>query len=163
MEWLPYNNIDCTLIPENVRSSLLLGRSKTMLICFDKAERHLPDRCLGQYGILQGIPDDVQHWERKSRGVDSGIHLSGKMEPELNEWSARYHHIVQGDDGVDESEYMDWYLRITRKFVGRPVSPLPQIQRTVKFRTKKKRMVIPCLLLLISTSYKLLSLFYLYF
>ncbi|XP_050228076.1 protein MAIN-LIKE 2-like isoform X2 [Mercurialis annua] len=140
VDWLPYNNVDSRLIPENVTSSLILGRSKTMLICFDKAERHLPDRCLRQYGMLQGIPLDVEHWERKTRGVDSGIHLSGKMESELNEWSARYHHIVQDDGGVDESEYMNWYFSITRKYVGRPVSPLPQIQQTVTFRTKKKRM-----------------------
>ncbi|KAJ9172862.1 hypothetical protein P3X46_016059 [Hevea brasiliensis] len=141
VEWVPYNNLDSNLIPKSVRSSLILGRSKTMLICFDKAERHLPDRCLRQIGMLQGIPKDVDHWERKSRGVDSGIDLSGKMESELSEWSARKLHIVQDDGGrVDEREYMHWYSRITRKFVGRPVSPLPQFQRTVKFRTKKKRM-----------------------
>ncbi|KAF2302192.1 hypothetical protein GH714_033696 [Hevea brasiliensis] len=141
VEWVPYNNLDSNLIPKSVRSILILGRSKTMLICFDKAERHLPDRCLRQIGILQGIPKDVDHWERKSRGVDSGIDLSGKMESELSEWSARKLHIVQDDGGgVDEREYMHWYSRITRKFVGRPVSPLPQFQRTVKFRTKKKRM-----------------------
>ncbi|XP_021593151.1 protein MAIN-LIKE 2-like isoform X2 [Manihot esculenta] len=140
VEWLPYNNLDSKLIPKNIASSLILGRSKTMLICFDKAERHLPDRCLRQHGMLQGIPKDVEHWERKSRGVDSGVDLSGKMESEVSEWSARKLHIMQYDGGVDESEYMHWYSRITRKFVGRPVSPLPQFQRAVKFRTKKKRM-----------------------
>lgn len=146
VEWLPYNNLDSKLIPKNIASSLILGRSKTMLICFDKAERHLPDRCLRQHGMLQGIPKDVEHWERKSRGVDSGVDLSGKMESEVSEWSARKLHIMQYDGGVDESEYMHWYSRITRKFVGRPVSPLPQFQRAVKFRTKKKRMVILTLL-----------------
>ncbi|KAJ8763014.1 hypothetical protein K2173_023219 [Erythroxylum novogranatense] len=140
VEWLPYQNLNGTLLPESVRNSLILGRSQTMLICFDKAERHLPDRCLRQQNMLQGIPEDVQQWERKSRGVDSGIDLSEKMVSELNEWSARRLHILQGGSGVDESEYMYWYLRITRKFVGRPVSPLPHIQRTIKFRTKKKRM-----------------------
>uniref|UniRef100_A0A2P2KBW6 Uncharacterized protein LOC105644300 isoform X1 n=1 Tax=Rhizophora mucronata TaxID=61149 RepID=A0A2P2KBW6_RHIMU len=142
VEWLPYKYMNCTLIPEDIRTSLILGRSRTMLICFDKAERHLPDRCLRQHDMLQGIPKDIQQWERRSRGVDSGINLSEKMEVELNEWSARWLHIVHGDNGIDESEYQHWYLRITRKFVGRPVSPLPQFQRTVKFRTKKKRMVI---------------------
>lgn len=56
-----------------------------MLICFEKAERHLPDRCLRQHGMLQVIPQDVQPGERKIRGVDSRVDLSGKMEAEINE------------------------------------------------------------------------------
>ncbi|KOM52248.1 hypothetical protein LR48_Vigan09g090700 [Vigna angularis] len=69
-------------------------------------------------------------WERKSRGVDGGVDLSGKMESELNEWMDRQVHIVDGDEGVDESEYMEWYLRITRKFIGRPISLSTEFQRT---------------------------------
>ncbi|GMP67713.1 hypothetical protein CsSME_00027606 [Camellia sinensis var. sinensis] len=100
-----------------------------MLICFDKAERHLPDRCLRQYGMQQPIPEDVPRWERKSRGVDGGIDLSGKMESELNEWSNRHLHIVEGDEDVDDSDYMQWYLRITRKLVGRPIPISSEFQR----------------------------------
>jgi len=102
-----------------------------MLICFDKAERHLPDRCLRQYGMLQPIPEDVERWLRKSRGVDGGVDLSGKMESELNEWMDRQIHIVDGDDGVDEGGYMQWYWKITRKVVGRPISLSSEFQRTV--------------------------------
>ena len=123
--------MDSMVIPEDIKSTLILGRSKTMLICFDKAERHLPNRCLRQYGMLQSIPEDVQRWERKSRGVDGGVDLSGKMESELNEWLDRRLHIVEGDDGADENEYMLWFLRITRKFVGRPISLSSEFQRTV--------------------------------
>ncbi|PON69401.1 Aminotransferase-like mobile domain containing protein [Parasponia andersonii] len=130
VEWLPYRNMDSTLIPEDIKSNLILGRSKTMLICFDKAERHLPNRCLRQYGMLQSIPEDVQRWERKSRGVDGGVDLSGKMESELNEWSERRFHTVEGDDGADESDYLQWYLKVTRKFVGRPISLSSEFQRT---------------------------------
>ena len=103
-----------------------------MLICFDKAERHLPNRCLRQYGMLQSIPEDVERWERKSRGVDGGIDLSGKMESELNEWRDRGLQIVDGDEGVEESEYMQWYLNITRRFIGRPISLSSEFQRTVR-------------------------------
>ncbi|GAU51302.1 hypothetical protein TSUD_131460 [Trifolium subterraneum] len=130
VEWLPYRNMDSMVIPDHIKSTLILGRSKTMLICFDKAERHLPNRCLRQYGMLQSIPDDVERWERKSRGVDSGVDLSGKMESELTEWMDRQLHIVDGDEGVDESEYMDWYMRITRRFIGRPISLSSEFQRT---------------------------------
>ncbi|KHG04238.1 hypothetical protein F383_29459 [Gossypium arboreum] len=131
VEWLPYKYMDSTVIPEEIRNSLVLGRSKTMLICFDKAERHLPNRVLRQYGMLQPIPEDVPQWVRKSRGVDGGVDLSGKMESELNEWADRALHIVDGDDDADENEYMVWYLRITRKVVGRPISLSSEFQRTI--------------------------------
>ncbi|KAF5948328.1 hypothetical protein HYC85_014285, partial [Camellia sinensis] len=128
VEWCPYADIN-NVIPEETKNNLILGRSKTMLICFDKAERHLPDRCLRQYGMQQPIPEDVPRWERKSRGVDGGIDLSGKMESELNEWSNRHLHIVEGDEDVDDSDYMQWYLRITRKLVGRPIPISSEFQR----------------------------------
>ncbi|XVF71774.1 hypothetical protein PTKIN_Ptkin12aG0066200 [Pterospermum kingtungense] len=131
VEWLPYKYMDGTVIPEEIRSTLVLGRSKTMLICFDKAERHLPNRVLRQYGMLQTIPEDVAGWVRKSRGVDGGVDLSGKMESELNEWADHALQIVEGDDETDENEYMGWYLRITRKVVGRPISLSSEFQRTI--------------------------------
>ena len=131
VEWCPYTNIKPNLVPEETKNNLILGRSKTMLICFDKAERHLPDRCLRQFGLQQPIPEDVPRWERKSRGVDGGIDLSSKMESELNEWSERRLHMVDGDEDVDESEYMQWYLRITRKLVGRPIPISSEFQRMV--------------------------------
>lgn len=131
VEWVPYQNMDSFVIPENIKNNSYLWRSRTMLICFEKAERHLPDRCLRQYGMVQPIPEDVQRWERKTRGVDGGIDLSSKMESELNEWYQRECNIVKGYDASDGIEYMDWYLRITRKFVGRPISPSFEFQRMV--------------------------------
>ncbi|KAE8654889.1 thymidine kinase-like [Hibiscus syriacus] len=131
VEWLPYKYMDSTVIPVEIRNTLALGRSKTMLICFDKAERHLPNRVLRQYGMLQLIPEDVAQWVRKSRGVDGGVDLSGKMESELSEWEDRALHIVKGDDDADENEYMVWYMRITRKVVGRPISLSSEFQRTI--------------------------------
>ena len=132
VEWLPYENMDGRYIPEHIRNSLQLGRSRTMLISFDKAERHLPDRCLKQFGLFQGIPEDVHKWVRKSRGVDGGVNFSSKMEAELNEWEMRWDNIVPDDVlGVDEADYMRWYLGITRKVVGRPISLSSEFQRTV--------------------------------
>ncbi|CAI9093637.1 OLC1v1029186C1 [Oldenlandia corymbosa var. corymbosa] len=121
VEWCPYTNLSNTVIPPNILNCLILGRSKTMLICFDKAERHLPDRCLRQFGMKQNIPEDVPEWERKARGVDGGTDLSLKMESELNEWLHRRLHIVEAEEDVEESEYMQWYLNITRILVGRPI------------------------------------------
>ena len=122
MEWLPYKDINHTVIPEDIKNTLTLRASRTMLICFEKAERHLPDRCLRQFGMLQGIPNDVHRWERKSRAYDHGVDILGKMQYELDEWAMRRFYVVEGDDDVDEKEYMQWYEKITRKFVGRLTS-----------------------------------------
>ncbi|GAA0166300.1 hypothetical protein LIER_21483 [Lithospermum erythrorhizon] len=130
VDWCPYVNISRTVIPDNILSNLVLGRAKTMLICFEKAERHLPDRCLRQFGMCQSIPDDVQRWERKTRGVDGGLNLSTKMESELSEWTNRRFHIVEAEEeDVKETEYMQWYLKITRKLVGRPIPISSEFQR----------------------------------
>jgi hypothetical protein len=69
-----------------------------------------------QYCVLHSIPDDVEQWERESRGADGGVGLSGKTESELTECMDHQLRIVY------ESEYKDWYMRITRKFIGRPIS-----------------------------------------
>ncbi|CAH9080084.1 unnamed protein product [Cuscuta epithymum] len=129
VDWCPYSNISHTVVPENILNTLILGRSKTMLICFDKAERHLPDRVLRQFGMSQTIPQEVQRWERKSRGVDGGVDLSTKMESELNEWSNRHHHVVEAEEYVKESAYMQWYWDITRRLVGRPIPISSEFQR----------------------------------
>ncbi|EPS61459.1 hypothetical protein M569_13337, partial [Genlisea aurea] len=121
VDWCPYANASHTVIPETILSQLILGRSKTMLICFDKAERHLPDRCLRQFGLPQTIPRDVERWERKTRGVDGGVDLKSKMDVELAEWSDRHFRIVEGDEDFDEAEYMNWFSRITRQVIGRPM------------------------------------------
>ncbi|KAH7547153.1 protein MAIN-LIKE 2 [Ziziphus jujuba] len=139
VQWLPYTDLDCTVIPEDIKNHLNLRTSKTMLVCFDKAERHLPDRCLRQFGMPQPIPKDVQRWERKIRALDQGVDLTkdvqseakGKVQSELREWLERELYIMVGEDGVDESNYMEWYGRITRKFVGRPESLESEFQRTV--------------------------------
>lgn len=131
--------MDSTSIPVEIKDNLGLRTSKTMLVCFDKAERHLPDRCLRQFGMPQHIPKDVQRWERKIRAVDQGLDLSkdnqselkGKVQSELKEWLERELLLVEGDDGVEESKYMEWYDKITRKFVGRPESLESEFQRTV--------------------------------
>ncbi|KAL3841287.1 hypothetical protein ACJIZ3_025878 [Penstemon smallii] len=129
VEWCPYANISHTVIPDNILNQLILGRSKTMLICYDKAERHLPDRCLRQFGMHQTIPEAVQKWERKTRGVDGGVDLSGKMETELSEWANRRFHIVEAEEDLDEGDYMNWYLKVTRRLVGRPIPISSEFQR----------------------------------
>jgi hypothetical protein len=37
------------------------------------------------------------------------------------------------NEGDYESEYMDWYVRNTRKFIGRPISPSSEFQIRICF------------------------------
>ncbi|OIW17166.1 hypothetical protein TanjilG_18121 [Lupinus angustifolius] len=55
------------------------------------------------------------------------------MDLALKEWSERWLHIVEGGgDIADEVEYMQWYQKITRKYIGRVTSSLEsEYQRTV--------------------------------
>ncbi|XP_050370587.1 protein MAIN-LIKE 2-like [Argentina anserina] len=139
VNWLPYKDLSFSPNLDDFSESLILQTSKTVLICFDKAERHLPDRCLRQFGMLQPIPKDVQQWERKikwsNNGVDvtkqTNLQLKGKNQAELKEWIDRRLHIITDEENVDESMYMEWYERITRRFVGRPESLESEFQRIV--------------------------------
>lgn len=81
--------------------------------------------------MQQTIPEEVLRWERKTRGVDGGVDLSGKMEIELSEWVNRRFHIVEAEEDLDEGEYMNWYSRITRRLVGRPIPISSEFQRMV--------------------------------
>ncbi|KAL8467610.1 hypothetical protein ACS0TY_031016 [Phlomoides rotata] len=97
--WRPYANIDRTVVPTNIRRQLVLGRSQTMLICFDKAERHLPDRCLRQFGMHQTVPEPVKKWMRKTRAGNGGRGVD--MESEVKEWENRQILIEEADDHLD--------------------------------------------------------------
>lgn len=146
MKWYPYKDLDSSVIPEDIKNNLILRTSKTMLICFGKAERHLPDRCLRQFGMLQPIPEDVPKWERKIPALDQGLDLSkemdvelkGKIRSEIREWLERGFYIVEDEGGADESEYMEWYEKITRKFVGRPESLESEFQRIVSLHLESQ-------------------------
>lgn len=101
----------------------------------DKAEWHLPDRCLRQFGLRQSIPKDVQRRETKNNEVDNELDTSKRMDSELQEWSNRWQNIVdvvEDGDGTDESEYTTWYSNISRKLVHRRAFAPSQFQESVR-------------------------------
>lgn len=115
--WTPYENVD-SIIPEEFKDTLILGKSKTTLICLDKVERHVPDRCLRQFGMHQPVPEDVQ----RIKGHDGDTDPSRIMKSSCAEWSRRRDLIADEDDIADESEYKRWYSKITRRYIGRHTS-----------------------------------------
>lgn len=114
------------IIPENMRASLALGKSRTTLFCFHKAEEHLPDRCMRQFGLSQPIPQDVPLPKRNDGEADSKNEDSS-----CEEWLRRWDNIVKDDTAVGESEYMQWYSTITRRFIGRHASSESLFRETV--------------------------------
>ncbi|KAJ4824796.1 hypothetical protein Tsubulata_022786 [Turnera subulata] len=112
--WQPYENVEST-IPEEFKDSLILGKSKTTLICLDKVERHLPDRCLRQFGMHQPIPEEVL----RIRGHEGEVEPSKIMRSSCAEWARRRDLTVEEDDAIDENDYKRWYSKITRRYIGR--------------------------------------------
>ena len=126
VEWQPYHDMD-EIVPEDIKDTLILGRSRTTLICLDKAEKHLPDRCVRQFGFNQPIPQEVPQW----KGIDGEADQSKSIASSCEDWSKHRDQIVEGDDRVDDSEYLLWYSNITRKFVGRHTSLESMFRQTV--------------------------------
>lgn len=91
------------LVPGDVWQSLSLGLSRTVLICNDIAERHIPDNCLQQFGMKQPLPILVQPWERNLE-QNEDIDLFDKMKREIQEWTQRHQRIVK-DDYPNEMDY----------------------------------------------------------
>ncbi|KAH8520807.1 hypothetical protein H0E87_002022 [Populus deltoides] len=131
VEWQPYHDMD-EIVPEDIKDTLILGRSRTTLICLDKAEKHLPDRCVRQFGFNQPIPQEVPQW----KGIDGEADQSKSIASSCEDWSKHRDQIVEGDDRVDDSEYLLWYSNITRKFVGRHTSLESMFRQTVAGMTK---------------------------
>uniref|UniRef100_A0A1J3H3W0 Serine/threonine-protein phosphatase 7 long form-like protein n=1 Tax=Noccaea caerulescens TaxID=107243 RepID=A0A1J3H3W0_NOCCA len=110
--WCPYERFE-NMIPPQMKAKLILGRSKTTLVCFEKIELHFPDRCLRQFGKRQPIPQKVKRRDRKNRRVDD---LDTSMSLACDEWAERGDHIVDSPGGgsvVDDGAYMEWYARIS--------------------------------------------------
>uniref|UniRef100_A0A2N9IAZ4 Aminotransferase-like plant mobile domain-containing protein n=1 Tax=Fagus sylvatica TaxID=28930 RepID=A0A2N9IAZ4_FAGSY len=101
-------------------------RSVTPLICFQIVEWHLPNRALRQFGMQQDIPQPAN--------TDVKLHdcdLRGKVHENwrhrwrhyISIWDHRREHVVTRDKMVGlmsyHDPYMDWYRRITRRFISR--------------------------------------------
>ncbi|KAJ8756230.1 hypothetical protein K2173_024777 [Erythroxylum novogranatense] len=127
VDWLPYKNVNRT-IPEGIKLMLILGRSKTTLLCFDKSEKRNPDRCLRQFGIRQPIPQALR--------VDTEVDTLESPDSSCSEWLKRQDNIVKGGEGADCNEYYQWYSKITRRYVGRHMSLESVFRQTVAGMTK---------------------------
>uniref|UniRef100_A0A2N9EQQ3 Aminotransferase-like plant mobile domain-containing protein n=1 Tax=Fagus sylvatica TaxID=28930 RepID=A0A2N9EQQ3_FAGSY len=124
--WEPYTDDVLSSLPEYCRIGQEVWRSVTPLICFQIVEWHLPNRALCQFGMQQDIPQPAN--------TDVKLHdcdLRGKVHENWRErwrhyisiWDHRREHVVTRDKMVGlmayHDPYMDWYRRITRRFISR--------------------------------------------
>jgi hypothetical protein len=115
-----------SLLLEYCRIGQEVWRSVTPLICFQIVEWHLPNRALRQFGMQQDISQPVN--------TDVKLHdcdLRGKVHENwrhrwrnyITIWDNRREHVVTRDKMVGlmayHDPYMDWYRRITRRFISR--------------------------------------------
>uniref|UniRef100_A0A2N9GV37 Aminotransferase-like plant mobile domain-containing protein n=1 Tax=Fagus sylvatica TaxID=28930 RepID=A0A2N9GV37_FAGSY len=124
--WQPYTDDVLSSLPEYCRIGQEVWRSVTPLICFQIVEWHLPNRALRQFGMQQDIPQPV-NTDEKLHDCD----LRGKVHENWRQrwrnyitiWDHRREHVVTRDQMVGlmayHDPYMDWYRRITRRFISR--------------------------------------------
>ncbi|KAG9453192.1 hypothetical protein H6P81_006096 [Aristolochia fimbriata] len=99
--------------------------SRTPLICFEIVKMHVPDRVMLQFGLEQVTPpEDVEHVTRISQKGRVGEDWAAYYRDYIARWQAREDTVVTGSHAHTPrhalSEYMAWYLSVTRRFISPP-------------------------------------------
>lgn len=105
------------------------------LICFWIVEWHQPDRCLRQYAMYQTIPSPPCQ-EDKLHIIDANLRDRNWLQDHaqfVTLWNDRHSRLavtphVEGPDLAlpYHGTYLEWYRRITRRFVS-PKGAVPQV------------------------------------
>ncbi|KAF1892092.1 hypothetical protein Lal_00036447 [Lupinus albus] len=119
--WTPY--IQMTFLPNVVE----ICRSRVPLICFAIVEWHAPVRVMRQFGMDQSIPQDPVDCAKLHK-----IDLRGKSDYNwphkhrrwIQMWNDRENYVVNGLPNTvlmlhHYSQYMQWYLPRTRRYISR--------------------------------------------
>ena len=101
-----------------------IWRTMSPLICFEIAEWHRPERVLRQFGMHQEIPPACSY-EQQLHAVDArGRHQrdwTTYHAPYIALWETRAARIITSPPMVGlmdfHDPYMQWYRRITRRFM----------------------------------------------
>lgn len=122
--WQPYTDEIIARLPDYYRASSRIWCYSGPLICFCFVEPHQPERCLRQFGMLQGIPPPATY----SRDLHK-INLKGKTDvnwatkhrDHIAHWNDRESHVYgSGDVGFGVSDgYHKWYSSITFRYLTR--------------------------------------------
>jgi hypothetical protein len=88
---------------------------------------HVPDRVLLQFGMVQHIPDPVEAVERVTMQGKAEQNWPTYHDKYIKQWQNRLFSVVeQQDTGISDPThtrncYLEWYWRITRRWISTPV------------------------------------------
>nr|GEX22432.1 aminotransferase-like mobile domain-containing protein [Tanacetum cinerariifolium] len=122
----------------SLRSQCTISGCLTMLQCWSYFRLNIGRPRLSHDPIHDRFPF-VCRWKGKHTGPTANRDVTfyrksfDSLKPSevdwCPEWSERHLRIVDHEDDVEESEYLHWYLKITRKLVGRPIPISSEFQR----------------------------------
>ncbi|KAF7823304.1 serine/threonine-protein phosphatase 7 long form-like protein [Senna tora] len=123
---MPYSTPDVAkLIPYYCLNTPEIWRTSVPVICFYIVEWHHADRVLRQFGMTQPIPEPP-----KDLGDLHEVTLKGKTQvdwyqrhhPWIAQWQAWATTVIESPPATTaltrRSEYMEWYRRHTRRWIG---------------------------------------------
>ncbi|EXC09161.1 hypothetical protein L484_005117 [Morus notabilis] len=119
--------------PEDLNGGMLklTWLKKCFSKCPEDASTETIERYTRAYIPTGNKAKEKVHAEVKDLTKDTESEAKRKVHTEVKDWLDHKQHIVDGVDDVDESEYMQWYEKITRKFIRQPKSLESEFQRTV--------------------------------
>lgn len=123
--WQPYSTDILASLPPYCLTGQHIWRYRGPMICVFIVETHVPDRVARQFGMLQAIPRDVvyttAHHKMTLKG-NSVINWTVRHQGSIDIWNNRSNNIFQSElidgDGTT-SDYLDWYLQRTVRFISR--------------------------------------------
>ena len=122
--WQPYVGDVVDQLPDICVADQEIWRTMSPLICFDTVEWHRPERVLRQFGLHQDIPPDCSYDQHLHRVDARGRHQrdwATYHSPYIALWEARstrVRHSPPLEGMMDfQDPYMQWYRRITRRFL----------------------------------------------
>ena len=105
-----------------------IWRTMSSLICFEIVEWHRPERVLRQFGLHQEIPPACSYDQQLHRVDARGRHQRDWVmyhAPYIALWDTRAARIITSPPMVGlmdfHDPYMQWYRRITRRFMTPPL------------------------------------------
>ena len=124
--WNPYGANILHHLPPYCLNGRHIWTALVPLICIHIVEWHPTDRVMRQFGYIQRIPRDPTNIEQLHHVDLRSRHLiwSEYHAPWIQLWRDRGQYIQQGTPGSAtmhyHGRYMEWYRRITRRWIGIP-------------------------------------------
>jgi hypothetical protein len=123
---VPYSDELIQTLPEYCTRGRAIWTTISPLICFSIVEFHRPDRVLRQFRMRQVIPEpcdtrpDLHSFDLRGH-VDVDWRI--KHREYLDQWDRRGENLavgqLQDEAMMIDDPYMQWYRRITRRFITR--------------------------------------------